>query len=114
MNPPLTIEEYQLGTAETAVYPGQGEVLGLLYVGLGLGEAGELQGKIKKILRDDNGVITDEKREVILDELGDVLWYCARIADELGTGLEDVAMNNLAKLHDRAKRGVLKGSGDNR
>lgn len=110
----LTFEEYQLRTAETAVYPGQGETMGLIYCALGLGEAGELQGKVKKILRDDDFVVTDEKRQVILDELGDVLWYAARIADELGTGLEDVAAANIAKLADRRERGVLQGSGDNR
>lgn len=101
-------------TADTAVYPGQGGLMGLLYVSLGIGEAGELQGKVKKILRDDDGVITDEKRQAILDELGDVLWYAARIADELGTGLEDVAAANVAKLADRLERGVIGGSGDNR
>lgn len=111
---PLTFEAYQLKTAETAVYPGQGELYGLVYVALGIGEAGELQGKVKKIMRDDKGVVTPEKKQAILDELGDVLWYAARIADELGVGLEDVAAANVAKLADRKERGVLQGSGDNR
>lgn len=110
-------ELYQLETAKTAVYPesGEGTLIALNYVALGLGnEAGEVQGKVKKIWRDDEGVITDEKREAILDELGDVLWYMARVADELGVSLDQVAERNLTKLFGRLERGTLGGSGDNR
>jgi NTP pyrophosphatase (non-canonical NTP hydrolase) len=112
----LSFTDYQLATDATAVYPevGTGSVLALAYVGLGLGEAGEVQGKIKKILRDDAGVVSPEKREQIAGELGDVLWYVARAADELGYSLEQIARANLAKLADRSERGVLQGSGDNR
>lgn len=109
-------ENYQLEIEKVARYPeaGEGTVLALTYVALGLGEAGEVQGKVKKILRDDDGVITDEKREAILDELGDVLWYVTRMADELGESLADVAERNLIKLFGRLERGTLGGSGDNR
>lgn len=116
MTTSLTLEEYQLKTAETAVYPevGEGSVLAVAYCGLGLGEAGEVQGKIKKILRDSNGIINDEHRSQIEGELGDVLWYVAQLASELGLSLELVAQHNLDKLADRRARGVLQGSGDNR
>ncbi len=112
----LSFTEYQLATAATAVYPecGTGSILALAYVGLGLGESGELQGKIKKILRDDGGIVTPEKREAILAEAGDVLWYLARIADELDSSLELVAQSNLDKLSSRKERNVLTGSGDER
>ena len=102
--------------AETAIYPesGTGSALALAYVALGLGEAGEVQGKIKKILRDDNGVLTKEKRDAIGKELGDLLWYVARTASEISMLLDDVAEINIHKLKDRAERGVLGGSGDNR
>lgn len=112
----MTLNEYMDHTFDTALYPGanEGTVAAVVYCGLGLGEAGEVQGKIKKIIRDDGSVITDEKRAVILDELGDVLWYAARLAKELGSTLEDVAKGNLAKLEDRRARGVVTGSGDNR
>lgn len=110
-------ELYQLETAKTAIYPesGEGTLIALNYVVLGLGnEAGEVQGKVKKAWRDDEGLITDEKREAILDELGDVLWYLARVADELGVSLDQVAERNLTKLFGRLERGTLRGSGDNR
>ena len=93
------------------------EVINLVavaYDGLGLGEAGEVQGKIKKIIRDNGGVITDEAKDDILKELGDTLWYIASMCENLGITLEDVANYNITKLRDRQKRGVLGGSGDNR
>lgn len=108
--------EYQSRVADTAIYPesGTGSPLALAYVGLGLGEAGEVQGKIKKILRDDNGVLTQEKRIAITQELGDLLWYVARTASEISVSLDDVAEINLNKLWLRAQRGTLQGSGDDR
>lgn len=110
----LSLNEYQIEASQTAIYPGMGSWIGLVYTMLGLGEAGELQGKAKKILRDDNFVITDERREAMAGELGDVLWYVAMAANELGYTLGDVAEHNLDKLDGRAERGVLGGSGDNR
>lgn len=110
--------DYQHGTAKTAIYPGAGNkdsVEGLSYVVLGLvGEAGELANKTKKILRDDNGLIGDTARAKLADELSDVFWYASQLATQLGVRLEDVARQNLAKLADRAHRGVLQGSGDSR
>jgi NTP pyrophosphatase (non-canonical NTP hydrolase) len=111
-----TFSSYQKGTGDTAVYPeaNTGSAMALAYVGLGLGEVGELQGKIKKVLRDDGGILSSDKRDAMLDELGDVLWYAARLADELNIDLGYVAVRNLAKLASRKERGVLQGSGDNR
>lgn len=108
--------DYQDATRETAIYPeaGTGSILALAYVGLGLGEAGEIQGKIKKILRDSNGQVSKKAKEAILAEAGDLVWYLARLFDELETTFEDVAQANVDKLFDRKDRGVLGGSGDNR
>ena len=89
-------------------------LMGVVYDGLGLGEAGEVQGKIKKIIRDNGGIITPEATEEIKSELGDTLWYITSMCENLGITLEDVAVKNIEKLHDRQKRGVLGGSGDNR
>lgn len=110
----MEFNEYQDLTQDTAIYAGKGTVYGLAYTGLGLGEAGEVQGKIKKILRDDDGVVSHEKAVAIGAELGDLLWYVAATAQELGLSLEDIAQGNIAKLASRKKRGVLGGSGDDR
>jgi len=90
------------------------KMISLSYDGLGLGEAGEVQGKVKKIIRDSGGVITPEATDEIKKELGDTLWYIASMCDNLGITLDDVATSNITKLKDRYKRGVIGGSGDNR
>jgi len=112
----MTFDEYQQKASKTAIYPdcGTGSITALCYVGLGLSEAGEVQGKIKKILRDDNGVVGSDKTKEIAKELGDVLWYCAMVARELGVSLDDIAAANIEKLMSRQSRGKLTGSGDNR
>jgi NTP pyrophosphatase (non-canonical NTP hydrolase) len=66
------------------------------------------------VIRDDGGTLTDERRRAMSKELGDVLWYVAQIASELGLDLEEVAQANLEKLLSRQRRGVLSGSGDDR
>jgi len=90
------------------------KLVAVAYDGLGLGEAGEVQGKIKKIIRDNGGIITPEATNDILKELGDTLWYITSMCENLGITLEDVANYNITKLQDRHARGVLGGSGDNR
>jgi NTP pyrophosphatase (non-canonical NTP hydrolase) len=87
----------------------------IVYPTLGLvNEAGEVAGKVKKIFRDRHGVITDADREALTLELGDVLWYLSELCTRLEIRLEDVAERNVAKLADRASRGVLGGEGDTR
>ena len=111
----MTFNNYQTNASRTAFYPRVFKNQGLYYTGLGLaGEAGEVANKIKKVMRDNSGNLTDEVKSVIADELGDVLWYCAGIADELGISLDDVAKKNIKKLADRLKRDKIKGSGDKR
>jgi NTP pyrophosphatase (non-canonical NTP hydrolase) len=89
-------------------------LLAVAYDGLGLGEAGEVQGKIKKIIRDDGGFITNEHIAEIKKELGDILWYISSMCDSLGINMEDVASANIEKLKSRRDRNTLHGSGDNR
>jgi len=109
----MEFKEYQEKSRKTAVYPNKGK--NFIYPTLGLaGEAGEVAEKIKKVLRDKNGVIDNETKEMIKKELGDVLWYVSQLATELGLSLDDVVGSNIDKLYDRMKRGKLKGSGDNR
>ncbi|AER47624.1 MazG-like pyrophosphatase [Mycobacterium phage DS6A] len=113
-----TLDGYQQVAAETAIYPGAGYAgswVGLSYVALGLaGEAGEIANKAKKIIRDNDGALSDDSRGALAAELGDVLWYVAQTATQLGYRLSDIADGNLAKLADRAGRGTLQGSGDTR
>lgn len=110
----MNFNEYQKKAKVTALYPrhGTGE---FVYPTLGLvGEAGEVADKIKKIIRDDGGKISDDKKQEIKKELGDVLWYVSQLASELGISLEDIASLNIEKLYSRLERGKLSGSGDNR
>ncbi|MEZ4658064.1 MAG: nucleoside triphosphate pyrophosphohydrolase family protein [Caldilineaceae bacterium] len=87
----------------------------IVYPTLGLtNEAGELAGKVKKIFRDKNGQISDEDRQALKKELGDVLWYLAQICTELDLSLQEVAEANLVKLFDRLERGQIRGEGDER
>jgi NTP pyrophosphatase (non-canonical NTP hydrolase) len=107
------LNEYQRLSRKTAMVVKTDHPI--VYPTLGLtNEAGEFAGKVKKIFRDKNGVIDDADREALKQELGDVLWYVAQIATELGVTLEDVASSNLTKLFDRLERDQIKGSGDNR
>ena len=109
----LTFHEYQVRAAETAKYPNLGR--NPIYPTLGLaGEAGEVCEKVKKVLRDHDGDFDAEAIQAIQKELGDVLWYVARLAAELGLDMETIAADNLAKLASRKSRGVLGGSGDER
>ena len=109
----MTFEEYQQESRKTAIYPGVGH--NFVYPTLGLsGEAGEVADKIKKVLRDQDGKLEDATRTENEKELGDVLWYIAQIATELGLSLERVAAENIKKLLSRLERGAIKGSGDNR
>lgn len=115
-NVPLTLDEYQREAFTVAKYPekGTGSLMTIVYCGLGLGEAGEVQGKIKKIIRDNDGKMTLEVRDAIIGEVGDLLWYISALSTELGVTLDEVGRRNLEKLFDRANRGVIGGSGDNR
>ncbi len=109
----MDVRDYQSLSRRTATYPGAGD--NIVYPTLGLaGEAGEVAEKVKKLIRDDAGVLSDERRTALAGELGDVLWYVAQVATEAGLDLDDVAQANLDKLASRAERGVLSGSGDDR
>ncbi len=109
----MNFNEYQNKSRKTAGYPDIGHPV--IYPTLGLvNEAGEVAGKIKKVFRDKSGQISDETREALKAELGDVLWYLAQVATELGLSLDEIAEHNLTKLYDRLERGKIKGDGDNR
>jgi NTP pyrophosphatase (non-canonical NTP hydrolase) len=108
----MELSEYQRLSRSTARYPRHEA---LTYPALGLaGEAGEFADHAKKVIRDDDGEVTPQRREAMAKELGDVLWYVAQLASELDLELERIAQENLDKLRSRMERGVLSGSGDER
>lgn len=109
---PMTLDNYQILANSTAQYPSTYKVV---YPALGLaGEAGEIANKVKKIIRDTNNIITEEKRKELKAEIGDVCWYIAALATDLGLSLDEIAKENIAKLKSRQERGVIKGDGDDR
>ena len=109
----MTFKEYQKKSRRTAIYPDKDH--NFVYPTLGLaGETGEVAEKIKKVLRDNNGVVDEGRRQEIMKELGDVLWYIAQLATELGLSLDEIAELNIKKLNSRKKRNKISGSGDNR
>jgi len=106
----ISASEYQSKAKKTAIFPPD---TALEYLTLGLvGEAGEIANKVKKIIRDK--LPSNDWKHDLPSEIGDVLWYCAVLADYLDYDLGKIMDNNLDKLHSRKKRGVLGGSGDNR
>jgi NTP pyrophosphatase (non-canonical NTP hydrolase) len=87
----------------------------LAYPVLGLAnEAGEVAGKLKKLYRDKNGIVDDDFRDMMIGELGDVLWYLAETCSQLNITLDLVAKENLSKLFSRMEKGTIKGNGDKR
>lgn len=112
-----TFAEYSEAVWQFASYPERGN--NLIYPALGLnGEAGEVAEKIKKLWRNQGETgasgLSAEKKEELIKEVGDVLWYVNAMCRELGVPLEEVAAKNAAKLSDRAARNVIKSEGDNR
>lgn len=108
----MNIKEYSDKAIATAIY---GEGASIIYPTLGLtGEAGEVAEKIKKTLRDKNGVFDDEIRYDIALEIGDVLWYCNALARDIGYSLEEIMSMNIIKLKSRQERDKIHGDGDNR
>lgn len=109
----MSFRAYQEQTLLTAKYP---KAQALEYLALGIAsEAGEVAGKMKKWIRDgESSMSREDWKLAMISEIGDVLWYAARLADELGVNLSDIAEANMDKLLDRKARGVIGGSGDNR
>ena len=102
----LVASDYQLKAKETAIFP-KDKALEYLCLGL-VGEAGEIANKAKKVIRDN------KKDHDLGGEIGDVLWYCAMLADYFDINLGKIMEDNLDKLQSRKTRGVLGGSGDTR
>ena len=74
------------------------------------GEAGEVIDLLKK--HEFQGHELSEEK--LIDECGDVLWYCALLADALGFSLEQVMNRNIYKLKERYPDGFDKARSINR
>lgn len=109
-----SFNDYQQQALTTAVHHSNPEMDKSIFAMGIAGEAGEVIEKWKKIVAYRDGIITDEDKQELSKELGDVLWYIAVFAHELGLNLDDVVDQNLAKLASRKQRDVIKGQGDNR
>jgi len=108
----MDFDAYQIAAYKTAIYPKEFVVI---YPALKLnGEAGEVAELIGKMLRDDNGILSDERKARVSKELGDVLWYVAAVATDCGLSMADIAKENIAKLAKRAEEGKLHGDGSDR
>ncbi|MCM1310578.1 MAG: nucleoside triphosphate pyrophosphohydrolase family protein [Bacteroides sp.] len=108
----MELNDYQRAALRTAIYPAEHAIV---YPTLGLnGEAGEVSDKVKKTIRDHGADFSPERRREIALELGDVMWYAATLARDLGFTLEEVAQMNIDKLASRSRRNMIHGSGDNR
>ena len=113
INEVITPDLYENLAGQTAIFP---KDKALEYLALGMtSEAGEVAGKVKKLIRDGEDMEGFELKKIaIASEIGDVLWYCAMMAKEVGVPLNDIMKENLKKLHSRKERGKLSGSGDDR
>ncbi len=109
----MDADNYQEQVFEFGIYPDKGN--NWIYPSIGLaGETGEVSELIKRIIRDKNSVLDEESRQKLKLELGDVAWYVAVLAKELGLSLNDVLAANIEKLENRRAKGTLGGNGDRR
>lgn len=107
----MELNEYQNEAVKAGFYEGTD----VTYCALGItGEAGEVADHVKKMWRDDDGELTDDRRKHLIKELGDTMWYISQMAYRLDCTLEEVAITNLNKIKDRVERQVQHGSGDDR
>ena len=81
-------------TRKTAKYPKRREKEYLM-IGL-MNEAGEVGGAFKKEIRDHV-----DNTDLIIDEMGDVLWYLQRLCDVYDIKISELMINNMDKLFQR-------------
>jgi NTP pyrophosphatase (non-canonical NTP hydrolase) len=110
----MTFDEYQKQALTTAVNTYEPLMAKTIWAMGVAGEAGEVIEKWKKIVAYKDGEVSDEDRADLGKELGDVVWYIAVMAHELGLSFDDIMQRNVEKLRSRQARNVIKGAGDNR
>ena len=109
----MTLDEYQQEALVTAVFHDEFKDIAHWVLGIN-GEAGEIAEKLKKIIRDKNGALSDDDKHEIAKEIGDVLWYLAVLSHQLDINFNEIGRMNIEKLRSRQARGKIHGNGDNR
>jgi NTP pyrophosphatase (non-canonical NTP hydrolase) len=110
----MTFDEYQKKALKTAQND-YGSLIQTTIWAMGVaGEAGEVIEKWKKIVAYKEGKVSEDDRNELAKELGDVVWYIAVMSESLGLSFDEIMERNVTKLADRQKRNVIKGAGDNR
>ena len=107
----MQFNEYQEKAKKTDTYKVKSDRLQYSVLGL-VGEAGEVADKVKKIMREEKGRVGEERRQELKQELGDVLWYMAKLARELGLKFDEIAKANIEKLYRRQVHGIFSGGPD--
>jgi len=111
----MNFYKFQKEARKTAIYPQRGTNDGYIYPTLGLaGEAGEVSELVKKTIRDHDNEWSGKRKDQLMGELGDVLWYVANLCSELGLDMDEIAKMNVKKLKSRQKRDVIRGDGSDR
>ena len=111
----MEFDDYQEQAGKTAHFSKPGAHYRLMYLAMGTaGETGEVIEKVKKLIRPAEVSVSEEKRQDLKKEIGDVLWYISQLAKELGLSLDEIATHNIQKLADREQRGVIHSEGDTR
>ena len=83
----------------------------IVYLQIGVSKVLEC---VKKVYRDQNGVVNRESTLKLNDGFRRVLAEIAAVAGNYGYSFKDVAEANVKKLASRAERGKLHGNGDDR
>jgi len=110
----MTFDEYQQ-QARTTMHNNLDPLMAQTILAMGVaGEAGEVLEKWKKIVVYKKGKVSKKDKDELAKELGDVVWYIAVMAHDLGLSFDDIMGRNVEKLKSRKARGVIAGAGDNR
>lgn len=107
----MDLKEFSDRCAKTDNYTEAAKDRGVYFAGLSE-ETGEVLGKYKRMLREDQGVMTEERKKEMTLELGDVLWYTCAIFRYLNVDINEAAEALLAKLQSRQQRHKIEGTGD--
>lgn len=102
-----SINRYADLAEKTAVYPGQGQSVGIVYCGLKLaGSVGKINSQLGKALKEDSFGIDEEelrvdRAEKIHDLIGDSLWFIVNLCREINVDPVDIMADNLIRAHEK-------------